>query len=162
MPLHKFTYNLPSDGYSVSWEDVIDVQPVQGGSFRQRLDSLTTTAYVTLIWVLSLDEYENLIETYEVELKNGSLPFLIDLIVDAAELTEVQALFMPEMLKLDGLVGDQYQVSAQLEVNPIAYDAEYYEAILMLFEEYGNDPYLISYILDLLEKLVNVDLPEYS
>lgn len=180
MPLLKLDYKSNPDGYRVAWANGVDVQAVQGGPFRQRLDTLTPAPTVTVSWVFTPAQYEAFRDDYEDTLEGGALSFLIDLVLDEPLLVEHEAAFMLDSLSLAQIDGHRVRVGASLEVKPVVPDVEYDEAVIMLFEEYGSAEeiygllpslgYLTNLafpsniprfgeLLGLLDVLVNSDLP---
>jgi len=83
---------------------------------------------------------------------------LIDLYLDEPYLTEHEANFMPGTFGLVSQQGLSFTVSAQLEVMPISYDADYSESYVMMVTEYGSIANAKA-MTNSLEKLVNIDLP---
>jgi hypothetical protein len=87
----------------------------------------------------------------------GSEPFLIDLILGDASLTEHTAHFVPTGPRLTGVRGLTYTVSAQLEAIPNATDETFDQGVIDLYGTYGGQG---AAIFDAINQLANVDMPE--
>ena len=149
MTLSKLLVTPEEDSYTMEDGEEVQSTKLDGGAGRYRRDIIGATSRVRCRWKLSQEEYLYFRAFYRSTILNGSLPFLIDLLLDWPLLTEHTAYFDGEP-KLSRISGHMHQVQADLEVEPVALDAEYYDAIVMLYEE-GVD----SGLLDELEALVN-------
>lgn len=143
-------------GYSVQdGEEVISVK-LDGGLSKYRRDVLNSSSSLTVQFTLTASGYRYLRDFYRVITEKGALPFLIDLIIDEAELTEHTAYFVPGTMKLQSQSGLQYVVSTQLEVQPLAltgYENEY----IYIYQEFGEN---WEFWLNYLQTIVNEDWPE--
>lgn len=157
-----YTLTIPPDQSSYTVIDGLETLSVKldGGASKYRRDVLNATSFVTVQWSLNPDDYKYIRAFYNTATASGSVPFLIDLLLDFPELTQHQAYFIPGTMKLQSQAGLQYVVVAQLEVKPIPANEED-DLVLIMNKEldylYGNDS---EEILNLLDELVNVDLPE--
>lgn len=157
MALHKFALLPSKPGYSVGDSaDAVLRAKVGAGPSRQRLDFPRAPHQVTVSFSLDSAQYDYWRAFWSTGIEYGSLPFLIDLIIDAEDLAEYEAKFVPGSVSLSDVSGLRYQVDAILEVKPNVRDREYDETLVMLYDIYGED---VPIILNMLEKLVNVDLP---
>jgi hypothetical protein len=155
--MEKFQILPDSTGYSVTdGKEVISIQ-LDGGASRYRRDILNANSKVTCQWSFDRDEYQYMRAFYKTTTSNGSIPFLIDLILDESALTEHQAYFVPGSMALREQRGHLYLVSAELDVKPIPRDVLYDESLVMIWSNYYPDPLVF---LNALEQLVNVDLPK--
>jgi hypothetical protein len=132
-------------------QEVVRVE-LEGGAGRYRRDVIGAASLVRCRWLLSQEQYFYLRAFYRSTVLNGSLPFLIDLLLDIPTLTEHTAYFKNEP-RLNRVQGHMHQVQADLEVEPVALDSDYYDAVVMLFEE-GVESGLFA----TLEELVNVSM----
>jgi hypothetical protein len=112
---------IPPDQDNFSLTDEADVLTVRldGGASRYRLDKTGSTSRCTVQWTTDRDGYTYLRGFYRT-VKNGALPFLIDLYYDESILTEHQAYFIPGSFKLARQYGYTFVVAAELEVYPPA------------------------------------------
>lgn len=157
MPLPKLNLTPAQDGYAVAdADDQVLRAKVSAGPSRTRLDMLGAPSDVAVTFHLTDAEYQYWRAFFRSTIGYGSLPFLMDLLLDQPDLTEHEVKIVPGSTRLSGQRGLLYVVQARLEVKPSMEDADLDEAIAMLFAEYGDDA---PNILALLEKLVNVDLP---
>jgi hypothetical protein len=150
---------LPPDqaSYSVSSADEVLRVQLDGGRGRYRRDILNASRMVNCQWTIGPENFQYLNVFYRYSVENASEPFLIDLYLDDPFLTEHQANFIPGSFSLSSQQGLTFVVTAQIEVKPSNYDPDYSSSYLMLIAEYGSVE-AATEILNLLEKLVNVDL----
>jgi hypothetical protein len=128
-----------------------------GGPSRTRLDFVGSVAVVNVTWTVPPNGYSYLQAFHRSATQNETEPFLIDLILDSAMLTEYQAKFVVTSFRLAGVEGLTYSVSAQLEITPLTPDEEADGAIMDVYEAYGEDG---GDTLALLAQLVNVTMPD--
>jgi hypothetical protein len=113
-----FPYPPDQDGYNVTdGPETISVD-LDGGAPFVRRDQLGTYATVICQWTLGPVEFAAVRTFYKTTTVSGSLPFLIDLIVDSPALTRHKAYFKPSTFKLNSQSGLTYVVGATLLVNP--------------------------------------------
>ena len=129
-------------------EDVVSVT-VEGGASRSRRTVIGSHAIIDCTWTLNFADYQYLRAFYHSVGKQGSAPFLIDLLLDQPYLEEFEAKFVPDTFEMSEPIGLSFKQSAQLEVKP-KNDTDYYDAIVLL---YGDDLFLNQ-----LEQLANYDL----
>lgn len=150
---------IPPDkaGYSISDPNSLIATAVASGANRYRRDMFGANATVNVQWTCDPAEYQYIKLFFRTALDEGALPFLIDMVLDhAPELTEHEAHFVPNSLKLSSHSGWTYVVTAQLDVKPKGItqsDIDY----VTVFENFG--PYFAQYE-DLLNTIINVSLPE--
>lgn len=153
---YKCVFAPDSSSYTVTDGTEIVRVELDGGRGRYRRDILNSTRLVTVRWILDREQYEYIRSFYKVAVAQASAPFKIDLILDKATLTEHDAYFIPNTMKLDSQIGLSYTVSAQLEVVPLESDIYTDSALIALWQEFKSDwPYWV----DLLDESVNVDWP---
>ena len=152
---------VPPDqaGYSVLDGTEVLRQQLDGGMGRYRVDILNATRTVNCKWTVGPYDYQYLRSFYNV-VNATAATFLIDLYLDAPVLTEHEAKFLPGTMQLAENKGMSFTVSCQMEVTPID-TSEFDAAFIELLAIYGSRQN-VSEILNLLEKLVNVDLPEIA
>jgi len=155
----KFVIPPNQNSYRVKDGETTIAVKLDGGASRYRRDILNAYYTVDCEWRLSQDDYQYFRAFYNTETTSGSLPFLIDLITDEADLTEHEAQFIPDTIQLSVYNGAYFTVRAQLEVKPIPRDATLDATLVMLFSEYGGDVEARG-MLDQLEQLTNVDFAE--
>lgn len=158
--MRKFILPPDSDSYQVTdGKDAIYTE-LGGGLGRYRLDVLGASFKVRCQWSLDRADYDYFRAFFKSFAEKGGLPFLVDLIIDASSIEEHTAYFIPDSVRLIRQEGHLYVVAADLEVRPIPREEGYDEIIVVLYEAYGAsfEQQAITN-LDLLEQLVNVDLP---
>lgn len=156
MPLSKLNLTTPQEGYSVEDGEAVLRAKLSGGPGRQRLDMLGAASIVDVTLVLTSDEYRYWRAFFRSAIVEGSLPFLIDLVIDTADISEYQVQIIPGTTKLGSVQGDAHFVPMQLEVMMPVADAAYDIALVLLYELYGQDA---GPVLDLLEYIVNEGWP---
>lgn len=153
---HKL--NLPPDQASYSVNDGSEVVRTQldGGAGKYRLDILNATRIINCQWTVGPDNFRYLRAFYNV-LHRLSEPFKCDLYLDYPTLTEHDCWFIPDTFKLASQQGLTFVVTAQLEVVPTDNPDEDL-SLVEIMDSYESVEEA-NQILNLLEKLVNVDLP---
>ncbi len=156
MTLPKLLLDLDASSYTAAFgNEILSVQ-VQNGPMRVRRDFVGAVSMVAAQWVLTDLEYQYLMAFYRSTIVMGTLPFLLDMVIDYAVVAEHQCRFMPSSLGLSAVQGDAYIVKAQLEVKPVSTDAEFDNSLTDMFDAYGDGA---QEILGLLETFANVTLP---
>lgn len=150
---------IPPDqnGYGFTNGSEVLRTKLDGGLGRYRVDILNASRQLSCQWTVGPNDYQYLQSFYSVVKGAG---FLVDLYMDAGVLTEHTAHFMPDSFGLVSQSGLTFVVGAQLEVEPID-NSEYDQSLIDLIDIYGSSDAAIE-VLNLLEKLVNVDLPEIT
>lgn len=110
---------------------------------------------VSVNWATHDVGYQYLCAFYDVWCENPSQPFYANLIVDGPEYKAYICHFVPDSFGLDGKDGRVFSYSAQFFVKPII-NREVNDAIVGA----GNDGVDLNDILNPLEHLVNVALPD--
>jgi hypothetical protein len=158
MALPKLMLTPSRDGYGADdADDAVLRAKVSAGPSRTRLDMLGATADVSATFRMDRGEYQYWRAFFRLAIGEGSLPFLLDLLLDQPDLVEHEVkLSAPP--RLSGQSGLLYVVQLRLEVKPAFQDTTGDEALLWLVQEYGSTDAAAGILLDL-EHLVNVDLP---
>ena len=130
-------------------QETISVQ-LDGGAGRYRRDISGATSRVTARWSLSREKWFYLRSLYRSVTASGSLPFLIDLILDDVVVTEHTAYFVPGTMRTDNKTGPIYVASCELEVVPLAITAclSNYACMVGGFGWYGVDGWECEGVLD--------------
>ena len=137
--MNKLTYPPDQDGYTVKdGEEVLSVA-LDGGLPRFRKDILNSASELSVRWTLSQSGYRYLRAFYNTATFSGSIPFLVDLIIDAPELTEHTAYFIPKSMRLTNQKGLSYIVQASLVIEPQTVDHIFNSGFMVLFDAYGDD-----------------------
>lgn len=145
MALQKLILPPEQSGYAVSaTKDVITVE-LGGGFSRSRKDIVNSASIIDCRWTLNLEEYQYFRAFFNIVTKKGTLPFLIDLLLDQPYLEEYEAKFVPDSVRMSDPFGLSRVCTAQLEVIPLDPE-EMGEGILLFF---GND------LLNQLEQFAN-------
>lgn len=157
MPLPKLYLSVPQEGYSFDDGDAVLRAKVSSGPSRLRLDMLDAPMSVAVQLVLEPQEFNYWQAFRRTTLKHGSMPFLIDLVIDSSDVEEYQAQIVPGSIKT-GIQGTAHLVQMELEVlmSETPPTADYDTSIVMLQGLYGVR---VPNVLNLLEKLANYDLP---
>lgn len=155
MTLPKLFLPPAQAGYTVDPQADTLQASLGSGPSRFRRDMIGAVSRVSVQWRLGRTEHEYLEAFLRSEVP-GSLPFLIDLILDGPDLAEYTARLMPGSKRLSSVQGLLRAVDAVLEVRPRPTDTELDLALVALFSLYGEDG---DALLDLLAELVNVDMP---
>lgn len=156
MTLPKLLLPPSQAGYGVDYGQASLYVELSGGPGASRRDFLGNVARVSASWSLPPEEANYLLAFRRSSVNYESEPFLIDLCIDGADLREYQAKFIPGSFRLVGYRGNERSYTAELEVKPVREDADYDAGLVLMFENYGDEGALI---LNLLEELVNEDLP---
>lgn len=133
---------------------------LDGGMGAYRTDILNPADKVNCQWVLpSKEDYREFVIFYKGPGKEGAATFLMDLVIDDPDPIERTCRFIPGTYKLVSIQGQTYTVQAQLEVEPLYLDPDYYDTLYMLIEEYGSLE-AAQAMLNQFNQLINVDFPE--
>lgn len=116
MALSKLYLPVDKEGYSVKFGENVISTKLDGGASRFRLDMIGATHEIPVQWSTDRAGYDYLMAFKRTTIKNGSLPFLIDLVVDDNEPAEYTAYLVPGTLGLRNQSGNSYIVGATLEV----------------------------------------------
>lgn len=131
---------IPSQaGYSVGQGSGTLTAALAGGPSRTRLDFVGSVSQVTCTWNLPPISFAYLEAFWRTASKEGSEPFLIDIVLDEWYPSEYQAKFIAGSFRIDGVSGMETTVSADLEVRPNIPDEDFDEALMDVFEEYGEE-----------------------
>ena len=83
------------------------------GRYRRDYDG---PAEVAVQWSANAAQYGELVGLYRDTLRNGSLPFTMDLVVEDGTPETQTVRFVPGSFRLSGIAGNQYTLTANLEV----------------------------------------------
>lgn len=148
-------------GYAVDFGDGTQRIALDGGPGRYRAGVWDTPDTVNASWLLRDDDYSLFMGFYRT-VKASAAPFEVWLKIDEHKKRLYDARFIPGSVKLISKAGRYFTVSAMLEVDALPeYDAgewDYWATLIMLLLIYGSLP-AAKEILNLLNKLVNEDLP---
>lgn len=109
-------------GFGVAFGDSVITTKLDGGASRTRLDKVGATHEVQAQWMLTATAYNYLMAFYRTEVDYGSLPFTLKMkSIDKASLETYTAKFSSPP-SLTAFYGNIFQVSATLEVTPLAHD----------------------------------------
>lgn len=143
------------DGYTVRHPSGVVSQSLDGGAPRNRRVSANNWRTVAVSWKVQEAGYQYLCAFHEIWCENPSQPFFANLIVDGPEYKAYKCHFVPDSFGLDSKEAGVFSSSAQFLVKPII-DRALNEIIVAA----GNDNVDLSEILNPLEHLVNVALPD--
>lgn len=152
--MNKLILRPDRSGYSASiGGDVLSVR-LAGGFGRYRRDFCKSTSTISCTWRLTSSRYKYFRSFYTSKINKGASPFLIDLILDDPEPLEYTAYIVPDTLQVTNPEFNIYEVSCELEVQPIDdYDTGDFASI---FEEFG-DTWRV--FLDIINTETNQTLP---
>ena len=118
MPSPKLPFPPQSDSYQLTnGSDSVEVQ-VEGGRSRKRRDYSSKPFELNVSWVLDQGEYQYFKSFYNTAIAKGSLPFLVDLIIDNPFLEEYAAHIKADTLVTSDPKGLAIFVTAKLEILP--------------------------------------------
>lgn len=157
MALPKLTARPTQAGYTVQDGASVLAVSLDGGASRMRRDVLGAVSTVTVQWTADGLLYRYLRAFFRSAIASGADPFLIDLVLDEAGVTEHVARVQPGSWKLSSAAYGGYVVQATLEVVPLPIDGDYDAAVLLLYDLYGDET---GYLMLDLERLVNVSMPD--
>lgn len=158
MTFPKLLLDLDASSYTSTFGNEILSVTVQNGPSRTRRDFVGAPTIVACQWVLMDIEYEYLMAFYRTSIVMGTLPFLLDMVIDYAPEAEFQCKFVAGSLVLSAVQGDSYTVTAGLEVKPIPANADNDQSVIELFTEYGIG---VEPFINELAYFTNVVMPEY-
>lgn len=118
------TLTLVPDQAGYSLDSPVDVLTaiLDGGAPRFRLDKIGSWHRVNVQWTCDGSDYDYLQQAYRYLTYNGNVMFEMDLILFTQTLTRVNAVFVPGSLKLAGVAGSSYVVTAVIWVEPPTLD----------------------------------------
>jgi hypothetical protein len=91
---------------------------LDGGASRFRADQLGAAIVFTIQWTLSAFNYAYLMAFYRTAINYGSLPFLIDLILDDGTMRQYTVHMLPATFNMVSQAGQSYVMGCTLEVLP--------------------------------------------
>lgn len=136
----------------------VDSVKLDGGSSWYRLDSLGSARTVNVQWTCDADEYKYLMLFHKAGTTSGSLPFMVELLLDNPDLTMHEAHFVPDTFGLKSHTGLTYVVGATLEVIPEDTTAD----DIRFVDVYGRFGPNWRNKANRFDKFINVDLPYYQ
>jgi hypothetical protein len=155
VPLTRLELPPAQAGYAVDPQSDTIGARMGAGPARFRRDQIGGVSLVSAQWRCSRLQFE-VFEAFFRTTAPASMPFLVDLIIDYADPAEYEARLIPGSKRVSGVPGNARIVEAQLEVRPVAADAEVDAALVMLYGLYGDDA---PGILNLLHELANETMP---
>ena len=142
-------------GYTPEVANNLLEQQLMGGFARQRVQFVNNVHTVTASVMLDEKIKQQYFWAFWRSHQTNPRPFLWRLIVDDTEMTTYVCQFVAGSLRINERDGKVYSVSFGLRLKPNHTDKGFDETIIGLWE--SGDP---RKLLNLLEKLVNEDLPE--
>lgn len=155
--MEKFIIPPDQDGYSVTDGNETVSTILDGGLSRTRRDILGASSLVTTVWTLGREDYRYIRAFYRGVTGKGAEPFLIDLLLDFPTLTEHKAKFVVGSMALTQQDGLKFEVTAQLEVEPLPADDDFDRAYAMIYGVYGFEEWDLVY--NQFNHLVNEVMP---
>jgi len=147
-----------SDSYSVEFSDGVIHNILDGGRGRYRKDVLNSSDVISVMWKCSRNEYDYIRAFHRWASENAGTPFEMDLVVDQHVLTRHLCNFVPNTFRLQEQRGHAYVAVATLEVRPLIYDSETNQALIDLFEAFGDSwPEMV----DKIDYVINWSIPSY-
>lgn len=144
--MEKFT--IPPDQAGYSFVDATEVLFTQldGGAGRYRTDILNGAKRMNVSWTFNPDGYNYFRVFYNVFSNKGATPFLMDLYLDDPfQLTTHECRIIPGSVKLTQQRGQMFQVSAQLEVNPIVISPDNPDGAIIIITTQDNEDLAAMY-----------------
>jgi hypothetical protein len=132
---------LIADGYTTAPPQTEVIRTaLDGGSGRYRSDIIGGTTLVNVTWMVDGGGYQFLWSFFRNRTSRGADAFLIDLVIEAPDLTEYTAHFIPGTFHLASVVADIYIVTAQLEVEAVDADDLYDSSVVDVWHGSGGQP----------------------
>ncbi len=153
MPLAKLNLAAPQEGYSVDDGEAVRRAKMSAGLSRIRLDHLDAAQEVDVTLVMSDSEFNYWRSFHRAILVRGSLPFLLDLMIDDSDVSEYTVQIIPGTMQ-ETVRGHAHFVQLRLEVEASEANMEYDETLVMLYDLYGEEA---GELLAALEQLVNFE-----
>lgn len=151
--MRKLVLPPSQPGYGVGLGTDTLTAALSAGPSRTRRDFIGAVAEASVSWALDDAQYDYMMSFYRVV--GCAEPWLLDMILDTYALAEYEVKFVAGSFRLSDTRGLRQIVEARLEVKPLVSDPEFDEAVLDIYELYGDDA---SAVFDELEKLVNESL----
>ncbi len=152
-------------GYAASFGEGMLRIALDGGAGRYRRVSEGNTHVVNARWVLEGQEFSVLQGLYRNFIRSGGAPLTVPLTLDSSTLDLYTVWILPQTWSLQERNGDIYTIVAQLEVEPLGKywngSEDDWGAVAVLVGVYGSVE-AAARVLNLLDKLVNQDLPYYA
>lgn len=142
-------------GYTPNPANNLLEQELMGGFARQRVQFINNVHTVTVSVLLDEKIKQQYFWAFWKNHQRNPRPFLWRLIVDETSVTTYVCQFVADSLQLGERDGKVYSVSFGLRLKPNNTGTDFDESIIDLWE--SGDP---RKLLNLLEKLVNEDLPD--
>lgn len=120
--METFLINPESSSYSVEDGPSFIGVKLDGGASRFRKDKIGSARNVEVSWVFDRNEYLYFTSFYNTTINEGSLPFLIELILDDPIPVLHQVHFLQDTKKLSNQKGHSYTVTGTLEAIPVPID----------------------------------------
>ncbi|MHA3050196.1 hypothetical protein [Acinetobacter sp. ANC 4639] len=147
-------YCVTQAGYSVGFKSGVISQELDGGAPRYRRASRNPYSIVNVQWVVKEAGFQYLDALHEVWCRNPNQFFYAPLKVNGPEYKNYEAYFVEDSFQLNSVEGLVFTVTAHLRVKPIIN-----EALNDVLIAAGNSNLDLSKLVNPLEQLVNVDLP---
>lgn len=149
---------LPSQAsYSATTQPGFETTRSRGGPSRRRRAYYNNPRWVDCSFAVGAIAYAYLQAFWFETTQEGTLPFLIDLILDEAGLLEYEAAFSSDGLRLAEQRGNLYTVSCQLEVTYRGRDPIADQALVESYNLYAES---VNGIIDQLAETVNLAAPD--
>jgi hypothetical protein len=131
--MQKFAIPPESESYSVKDGVSFVSVALEGGLSRRRADVINTASKAQVTWSFDRNEYDYFRAFFDTATMKGSLPFILELVVDKHYRQEYVCAFIEDTLELSELSGHSYQVRAELEVIPKRPDHTANQAIIDIY-----------------------------
>ena len=155
--MRKIALQPAQASYKVIPGNEVISNKLAGGRGRYRRDLIGATATVSVRWPLQVaGELQYFWAFYYNIINHGSLPFLADLVIDRQALTTHVCNIIPETIGVVNIGGPNYEVYADLEVEPAERNDDFDFGLVLAYEAWGDraEATILS-----LERVVNVVLP---
>ena len=155
--MRKLALQPAQASYKVVPGNEVIANKLAGGRGRYRRDLIGATATVSARWPLQVaGELQYFWAFYYTVIDHGSLPFLADLVIDRQALTTHVCNIIPETIGVINTGGPNYEVFADLEVEPAVRDDDFDLGFVLAYEAW-EDRAEINILS--LEHIVNVVMP---
>lgn len=117
----KLSQRPEQEGYSANHTSPFVYVKLNGGKARVRADVLNEVSIVSCSFKLDQGDYNQFMDDYRNQMGEGSLPFLMDLVLDFPLTTQYRVQMIPDTFKTNQVSGISYVVSFQVEAEQVEY-----------------------------------------
>ena len=155
--MRKLLLRPNSSSYTVEPGNEVVATDVAGGPSRSRRDFIGMPTKVNVAWWLDEDSFMYLNAFFNTVLQKGSLPFLMDLLIDKPYLTEHTCKFSPGSFKpVASTTAFTFTATCVLEVQPLPVNETFDLEVIDTYETTGGRYDGLSVI----ARIANIYMPD--